>query len=51
MDNIMDEERKAKLIQELFFYRYNTDLMDEINKLTFVYTSKYRIYKEQQYEE
>jgi hypothetical protein len=47
MKNIMEEERKLKIIQELLFYRFDTDLMDEINQVTFVYTSKYKKFKEQ----
>ena len=39
MKNIMEEKRRLELIQELLFYRFDTDLMDEINQVTFVYTN------------
>lgn len=48
MKNIMEEERRLKLIQELIFYREDTSLMDEINQFTFVYTSKYKNFKKKE---
>lgn len=48
MNNIMDEARRLSLMQELLFYRGDTDLMDEINQVTFPYTTKYKNFKKKQ---